>query len=851
MKKILWVILNILLILSILPYNTFALDYDLDMGEIKKNKITVNSVGNGVATANMLEADLDETITLTATPYSSSLFLGWYEGDNLLSNSTTYNVNITKDTTFTAKFTDNNILADKNTSNNWVSTGYTQFAPSNETRYGGKGVVFSGVRYQVQYFKMNLAPNREYSIQFSIKSDIVLNCVYILNNTAIFSDKSSGGIIKNSSCCVEKTLLNATNKDISSWTDLSITFKTNHSQNATDTYYLYLKFSGTSNSEILENKAYVSDLSLIEKGNSFIAFNGNAIRSTGNQGLRYTYKLADNLLTDGYYGYKVKEIGALAIKNLYLGTKMLEKNATYTYNQKTYTPTLGIFYNKENNINNVSDKGTVAALLYNIGYNKSNKTIDYSAYANNYTVRVYMDIDYNGKTLTVYNDMNKASIFAVIDTIIESYKSSNPTPTEGQLFDDYQCVQSFLLSDHKDKNNKTINQTYTTNITDVALNAPAVLINPTENEYQDGKRQWQGIPSIAKDNASGRLWATWYSGGSGEGNSNWSILYTSDDDGETWSGPKVVVNPEHPCVRSYDPNLWVDPNGRLWFFWNQSYTYFDGRCGVWAMYTDNPSAENPTWSEPTRIANGIAMNDPVVLADGSWLLPTSIWRPDRLILETSPIIRETSDDWYYINKNYKLMGDEVNANVYISKNNGASWSYHGSVKGYEGKAEFDEHMIAQRSDGSLIMAIRTASGLQESYSIDGGITWTDAVHTGVTNVSSRFYLAKLKSGNLLLVYNNPPNNGSGRSHMTAAISTDDGNTWSYKLVINELSGTSYPDAFEDEDGNIYITYDYGRGVNGNILMTKITESDIMAEKIITDGSFVNKLINDNTVKTNN
>ncbi|MBQ6893291.1 MAG: exo-alpha-sialidase [Clostridia bacterium] len=359
----------------------------------------------------------------------------------------------------------------------------------------------------------------------------------------------------------------------------------------------------------------------------------------------------------------------------------------------------------------------------------------------------------------------------------------------------------------------------------ISLNAPTVIYNPTEGEYIDGNRLWQGIPSITKDEESGRLWATWYSGGEGEGAYNFVLLYTSDDDGKTWSGPVLAIDHEFP-VRCFDPNLWMDPDGRMWMFWTQSYFHKDGVYGTWMMYTDNPESENPTWSEPKRVANGITMNDPIVLSNGDWLLPTAIWAYANTVPE---------------------MEKETNSNVYISKDKGMNWEYLGSVPSYEGERNCDENMIVEQADGSLRMLIRTGLGIEESYSYDGGETWTGATDADISNVASRFYITRLSSGNQLLVFNDPPNDGTKRTHMTAALSADDGKTWSHKLVIDERSSTTYPDAVEDDDGNIYIIYDHGRGVNGEILMAKITEADIIAGELITSSSSLKVLINNNTV----
>src|SRR4029078_7388552 len=119
---------------------------------------------------------------------------------------------------------------------------------------------------------------------------------------------------------------------------------------------------------------------------------------------------------------------------------------------------------------------------------------------------------------------------------------------------------------------------------DPALVPVAVNVDPGK-EYADNTRAFQGIPGIERA-ANRRLWALWYAGGPGEGPLNYVVLVTSGDDGKTWSKPKLVIDPPGP-VRAYDPCLWHDPSGRLWLFWAQSYEWWDGRSGVWAITTEN------------------------------------------------------------------------------------------------------------------------------------------------------------------------------------------------------------------------------------------------------------------------
>jgi hypothetical protein len=57
----------------------------------------------------------------------------------------------------------------------------------------------------------------------------------------------------------------------------------------------------------------------------------------------------------------------------------------------------------------------------------------------------------------------------------------------------------------------------------------------------------------------------------------------------------------------YDGNIWVDPTGRLWWFFSYSLGYNDGRGGVWAAHCDNPDAENLEWSIPERLYDGVVI----------------------------------------------------------------------------------------------------------------------------------------------------------------------------------------------------------------------------------------------------
>lgn len=342
---------------------------------------------------------------------------------------------------------------------------------------------------------------------------------------------------------------------------------------------------------------------------------------------------------------------------------------------------------------------------------------------------------------------------------------------------------------------------------------PRVELSPGP-EYADAVRMFQGIPGLERA-ANGRLWATWYGGGVTEDRQNYVMLVTSGDDGKTWSGLKAVIDPDGPGpVRAFDPCLWIDPDGRLWLFWCQATRGGGGDPVLFAITTDMPGDESPAWSRPRFIHDGVMMCKPTVLSDGTWLLPTAIW------------------------------GGEGSCRVVASIDKGATWQLRGTATVPDPKdRNCDEPMIVERKDGSLWQLVRTGYGIGESTSRDGGRTWTPVAPWNVEHPAARFFIRRLKSGNLLLVKHGPLKERTGRSHLTAYLSGDEGKTWQGGLLLDERGGVSYPDGAESEDGAIHVIYDFDRTGEKYIYMAVFTEQDILAGKCVSDRARLRAVVN--------
>lgn len=357
-----------------------------------------------------------------------------------------------------------------------------------------------------------------------------------------------------------------------------------------------------------------------------------------------------------------------------------------------------------------------------------------------------------------------------------------------------------------------------------ALNAAdlpiAKVITKTGAEHDDLNRTWQGIPGIERA-SNGRLWSTWYTGDVGEGAiGNHAMVATSADVGQKWSKPIAIQGPKG--TRLGDPLPWIDPKGRLWVFYAQFTEKTETSPplrATFAIRTDDPTSAMPAWSEPfVVVRDGILFGKPIIRKeDGAWLAPFFVnGRPD----------------W----SDFKA-GKETG--VVVSTDEGASWKWLGGTDVPENLLNFSEATIAQRKDGSIFMVIRTSMGLSESTSVDGGKTWSEVrpMPGFEKGPSTRACMMRLASGAFMLVYHDAPPNKTGsfgRARMTAWLSDDEGRTWPHKLLLDERTRVSYPDAMQAPDGRIFITYDLGRYLAGekSILLSVLREEDVRAGKVV-------------------
>ena len=244
-------------------------------------------------------------------------------------------------------------------------------------------------------------------------------------------------------------------------------------------------------------------------------------------------------------------------------------------------------------------------------------------------------------------------------------------------------------------------------------------------QYTDEHRVWQGIPGIVHTKG-GRTFVSLYSGDVKETYGNFAVLLMSNDEKNF---EHVAVVKKEGQYRVFDPVLWIDPLGRLWFIWN----VMPGEQ-VMASVCDDPDADVLQWSEPRQIGRGIMMNKPVVLSTGEWMFPIAIWLKD-----IYPEFRKGG-----------LCEEDV-AGSYVYKTSDCGKTFQRLGMANIRKRSFDEHMVYEQRNGVLKMLVRTTYGIGAAYSYDRGKNWSNGENSGLGGPCSRFFIYRLRSGRLLLI----------------------------------------------------------------------------------------------------
>lgn len=312
----------------------------------------------------------------------------------------------------------------------------------------------------------------------------------------------------------------------------------------------------------------------------------------------------------------------------------------------------------------------------------------------------------------------------------------------------------------------------------------SVIASPTAEH----PRNSEGDVVALKDGTLLVGWTDFYGGAPGDFARARISGARSTDGGRTWGDHFTLVE-NTGGMNIMSVSFLRIRTGEILFFYCVKNTKTDLK-----LYVRRSADEARTWSEPLRITPETGyhvMNNAraVQLQDGRIICPVA-W--------TEEAIRK---------------GEVYRSVMYFSDDEGRSWA-RGKGETYCGQRGAMEPGVIELKDGRLLEIIRTQFGLiWHAYSSDRGDTWTEARPWTVVTPEAPSTLVRLPdNGDFLLVYN-PVAQMSGVSHsgrrtpMAAAISGDEGQTWSrMKLVENDLTRTYAYFSVRIHGGRVLLVY---------------------------------------------
>ena len=246
----------------------------------------------------------------------------------------------------------------------------------------------------------------------------------------------------------------------------------------------------------------------------------------------------------------------------------------------------------------------------------------------------------------------------------------------------------------------------------------------------------------------------------------------SADGGKTW-GEKYTLVENDGGRNVMEVNFLRNKDGHLLLFYCQKNTESTD-CRV-MMRTSKD--EGKTWSDALQISPA-----------GKY---TGLTNGRSLRLKSGRILLEA---W-----------EGNDAYCYLSDDDGKSWRESQRVRPGDGCWE---PAAIELKDGRVLMLMRTGLGGQyQSFSSDGGETWTEPVASALLGTAAPVCLTRVPTtGDLLAVWNHNPG-ASRRNPFTSAISRDEGATWEQFRNIEEApdGGWAYP-AITWVDDKALLTY---------------------------------------------
>jgi len=245
----------------------------------------------------------------------------------------------------------------------------------------------------------------------------------------------------------------------------------------------------------------------------------------------------------------------------------------------------------------------------------------------------------------------------------------------------------------------------------------------------------------------------------------------SEDGGKTWTSEDHLVLPNEGTMNVMSVSLLRLRDGRIALLYLRKNAVDD--CMPFIRFSDD---EADSWSAPIACIDApvgyyvVNNNRLVQLSSGRLVIPAA---------------------------RHALKGEAFSSRgralCALSDDGGQTWRLSESL--LEAPEDYptglQEPAVIELTDGRLWMLSRTSGGVQyESFSEDGGETWSEAQPSAIASPVSPVSIARIPTtGDLLLAWNDhtdiAPELEGRRTPFTVAVSRDEGESWSAPLILED------------------------------------------------------------------